>query len=221
MNTKTRNFIISGGLILLSILITILITILIKYVDVSIIGPDDSSVGFATLNEFVFKVIGINMIWYNITNWLGVVAIIISFLYVIIGLVQLIKRKNVFKVDREILFTGIFYVVIISIYILFEVFIVNYRPILIDGYLEASYPSSHTLITLCLCGSSILLNKKLFNNVRVTKILNVILLFVMLITVFGRIISGVHWFSDIISGIIISSALLMSYYTILNIKIKN
>ena len=65
MNTKTRNFIISGGLIILSILITILITILIKYVDVSIIGPDDSSVGFATLNEFVFKVIGINMIWYN------------------------------------------------------------------------------------------------------------------------------------------------------------
>lgn len=216
MNTKTRNFIISGGLIILSILITILI----KYVDVSTIGPNDSSVGFATLNNLIFKVIGVNMIWYHITNWLGFVAIIISFLYVIIGLVQLIKRKSIFKVDREILFTGIFYIVLISIYVLFEVYIVNYRPILIDGCLEASYPSSHTLITICLCGSSILLNKKLFNNVKVTKILNIILLFVVLITVFGRIISGVHWFSDIISGIIISSALLMSYYTVLNIKFK-
>ena len=209
---KKRNFFISTILILLAVLFTILV----KVVDVKQVGVNGTSIGFATLNQFVFKTTGVNMIWYHITDWLGLVPIFMAMVYSLIGLVQLIKRKSFFKVDKEIIILGLFYVVVISIYILFEKVIFNYRPILMNGFLEASYPSSHTLMTICLCGSSIIVNKKIFNN-KITKFMNMLSLVIILITVIGRLLSGVHWFTDIVGGILISMSLLMTLYSIINI----
>ena len=131
------------------------------------------------------------------------------------GIIQVKKRKNIFKVDKEIIILGIFYIIIISIYIFFENIIINYRPILINGFLESSYPSSHTLMTICLCGSSIIINKKIFNN-KITRTIDVLLLLIILITVIGRLLSGVHWFTDIIGGSFISIALLMTLYSLID-----
>ena len=216
MNTKKRNFFISTILIL----VAVVFTILVKLLDVKQIGVNETSIGFTTLNQFVFKTTGVNMIWYHITDWLGLVPIFMAMVYSLLGLVQLIKRKSLFKVDKEIIILGLFYIVVISIYIFFEKVIVNYRPILMNGFLEASYPSSHTLMTICLCGSSIIVNKKLFNN-KITKLMNILSLVIILITVIGRLISGVHWFTDIIGGMFISIALLMILYSIIDIKKKN
>ena len=211
MNKKKRNFFISTILILLAVVFTILV----KVVDVKQVGVNETSIGFVTLNQFVFKTTGVNMIWYHITDWLGLVPIFIAILYSLLGLVQLIKRKSLFKVDKEIIILGLFYIVVISIYIFFEKVIVNYRPILMNGFLEASYPSSHTLMTICLCGSSIIVNKKLFNN-KITKLMNMLSLVIIMITVIGRLLSGVHWFTDIIGGIFISIALLMTLYSLVD-----
>ena len=216
MNKKKRNFFISTILILLAVVFTILV----KVVDVKQVGVNGTSIGFATVNQFVFESIGVNMIWYHITDWLGLVPIFMAMAYALIGFIQLIKRKSIFKVDKEIIILGLFYIVVISIYIFFEKVIVNYRPILMNGFLEASYPSSHTLMTICLCGSSIIVNKKLFNN-KITKLMNILSLVIILITVIGRLISGVHWFTDIIGGMFISIALLMILYSIIDIKKKN
>lgn len=210
MNKKKRNFLISTILILLAVVFTILV----KAVEVKQIGVNGTSIGFASINQFIFKTIGVNMIWYHITDWLGLLPIFMAMVYSLIGFIQLIKRKSLFKVDKEIIILGLFYIVVISIYIFFEKVIINYRPILINGFLEASYPSSHTLMTICLCGSSIIVNKKLFNN-KITKFINILLLLIILITVIGRLISGVHWFTDIIGGIIISMALLRILFAIL------
>ena len=208
MNKKKRNFFISTILILLAVVFTILV----KVVDVKPVGVNETNIGFATINQFVFKTIGVNMIWYHITDWLGLVPIFMAMAYALIGFIQLIKRKSLFKVDKEIIILGLFYIVVISIYIFFEKVIVNYRPILMNVFLEASYPSSHTFMTICLCGSSIIVNKKLFNN-KITKLMNMLSLVIILITVIGRLISGVHWFTDIIGGIFISIALLMTLYS--------
>ena len=216
MNKKKRNFFISTILILLAVVFTILV----KLVDVKQVGVNGTSIGFATLNQFIFKTTGVNMIWYHITDWLGLVPIFIAMVYAFIGFIQLIKRKNIFKVDKEIMILGLFYIVVISLYVFFEKFIVNYRPILMNGFLEASYPSSHTLITICLCGSSIIVNRKLFNN-KIAKFVNVLSLVVVLITVIGRLLSGVHWFTDIIGGIFIGGALLMTLYSVLDVVKKN
>lgn len=211
MNKKKRNFFISTILILLAVVFTILV----KVVDVKQVGVNETSIGFVTLNQFVFKTTGVNMIWYHITDWLGLMPIFMAMVYSLLGLVQLIKRKSLFKVDKEIIILGLFYVVVISIYIFFEKVIVNYRPILMNGFLEASYPSSHTLMTICLCGSSIIVNKKMFNN-KITKLMNMLSLIIIFITVIGRLISGVHWFTDIVGGIFISIALLMTLYSLVD-----
>ena len=216
MNKKKRNFFISTILILLAVVFTILV----KVVDVKQVGVNETSIGFATVNQFVFESIGVNMIWYHITDWLGLVPVFMAIVYGIIGFIQLIKRKSLFKVDKEIMILGLFYIIVISLYIFFEKVIVNYRPILMNGFLEASYPSSHTLMAICLCGSSIIVNKKLFNN-KITKFINIALLVVMVITVVGRLISGVHWFTDITGGIIISIALLMTLYSVIDIIKKH
>ena len=160
MNNKKRNFLISGILLL----IAITFTILVKVVDVKQIGVNNSSIGFATLNQFIFETTGVNIIWYHITDWLGLIPVFMAIVYAFIGLIQLIKRRSIFKVDKEIILLGLYYIIVIALYVFFEKVIINYRPILMNGFLEASYPSSHTLMTICICGSSILINKKLFNN---------------------------------------------------------
>ena len=216
MNKKKRNFLISTILILLALIFTILV----KVVDIKQVGVNETNIGFATLNQFVFKTTGVNMIWYHITDWLGLVPVFMAIVYGIIGFIQLIKRKSLFKVDKEIMILGLFYIIVISLYIFFEKVIVNYRPILMNGFLEASYPSSHTLMAICLCGSSIIVNKKLFNN-KITTFIDGLSVVIIFTTVIGRLISGVHWFTDIIGGMIISIALLMTLYSVIDIIKKH
>ena len=216
MNKKKRNFFISTILILLAVVFTILV----KVVDVKQVGVNETNIGFASINQFVFKTIGVNIIWYHITDWLGLAPVFMAIAYSLIGIIQLITRKSIFKLDKEIIILGLFYIVVIFLYVFFEKVIVNYRPILMDGFLEASYPSSHTLMTICLCGSSIIVNKKLFNN-NIAKFINILSLAIIFITVVGRLLSGVHWITDIIGGIFISIALLMTLYSVIDVIQKN
>lgn len=210
---KKRNIIIS---VLLTIISGIYIY-LVKTIDVKKIGPNNSKVGFSTLNNWFKKLIGTNMDIYKLTEVLGLVIILIVGIYGLIGLIQLIKRKSLFKVDREIISLGILYILMVLVYVFFEKFIINYRPILIDNELEASFPSSHTVLALCICISSLIVSKKYLNNVfyNITTFITVLLLTLVFV---GRIVSGVHWISDIIGGVIISATLLMYFYTILKWK---
>lgn len=191
----------------LLVLISIIYTLLVKYVDTSTIGPNGSVVGFSSLNSFVFNLTGNNMTLYKITEILGIIPILIALMYAVIGLIQVIDRKSL-KVDKELIALGILYIIVILIYVFFEKCIINYRPVLIDGILEASYPSSHTLLSICICGSALLINKYLFNNKKIYKYINIVSIISMVLIVIGRLLSGVHWASDIIGSIIISITLL-------------
>lgn len=216
MSKEKKNFIISGILII----IAIVYTILVKTVDVKPIGPENSSVGFATINGAVGSAIGFNNNLYELTDYLGYISLAIAAVYALVGFMQLIKRKSLLKVDKEILMLAGFYAVVIGLYILFEIFIINYRPVVFDEGLEASYPSSHTVLAVCICGSAVLLNKKIFNKVKGIKVVNIACIAILVLTVVGRLLSGVHWFSDILGGIIISAALLMTFYSLLNLNKK-
>ncbi len=211
---KKKNVILSISLILLFVIFTVLV----KYVDVNTIGLSKTKVGLSSLNNFVFEKTGVNMFWYHFTDILGVIPILMVLGYALFGLYELIKRKSIFEVDNELIKLGVFYVIVIALYFLFEKFIINYRPVLLEGALEASYPSSHTMMSIFICGSFVMVNNRLFSNKKVFKLLNLISIIVLLLIVVGRVISGVHWFTDIIGGVIISSALLMSFYTILDLK---
>ena len=199
-------------------LLFVIFTILVKTIDVKPIGPNSTNVGFSTLNGFMLNKIGVNMIFYQITEVLGLIPILIAALYGIKGIIQLLKRKSLFKVDSEIIILGIFYAITIIIYLFFEKFIVNYRPVLMDGKLEASYPSSHTMISIFISLSAIIVNRYLIKNSNMNKKINVFILIVMFLIVIGRTISGVHWFSDILGGLLISAFLVKSFDTLLRIK---
>lgn len=217
MNKTKRNFTITGILFLLFVFFTFMIT----KIDVRPIGPENSTVGFASINQFIFELSGTSSLWYNITDWLGIIIILFALGFALLGLFQLIKRKSLFKIDKSILLLGVFYVVIIVFYILFENIIINYRPVLMDGVLEASYPSSHTMIAICIMSTAIMQFHELFpERKKLLTLLDILSVFIILTTIIGRLLSGVHWFTDIIAGILLSSALIMLYYSILK-YIKN
>ena len=198
----------------------VLWTVLVHFVDVRAIGPEGSSVGFATLNGFVHELTGVNWLLYTVTDWLGLVPIAVAFGFAILGLVQLIKRKSLWKVDHNILALGVFYIVVMAAYILFEMVVINYRPTLIDGYLEASYPSSTTMLVMCVMPTAAMqLNVRIKNTVfRRCAIITIVAFTAFM--VIGRLISGVHWITDIIGGALLSTVLVLMYYAISGITTK-
>ena len=208
---KKRNLLFS----VLFLFLAILFTILVQVVDVQAIGPNGSLVGFATINQLVFDTLKTNDTLYHLTEWVGILPIFIALLYALVGFGELIKAKDLRKVDKNLLSLAVFYIVVIGVYVLFEIYEVNYRPILMDGVLEASYPSSHTMMAICICGSSLFISKRIFKT-QFAKGLNLLSILVMIFLVVGRLVSGVHWFTDILGGILISGALLMIFYTVID-----
>lgn len=195
-------------------------TVAIRFIDVQIIGPQESSVGFATINRFVHNLTGVHMSLYTITDWLGLVPLVFVIGFALLGLIQWIKRKHLLKVDYNILVLGGFYIVVMAAYVLFEAFVVNYRPVLINGYLEASYPSSTTLLVMCVMPTAIMqFNTRIKNDFLKRCIVSAITAFIVFMVI-GRLISGVHWFTDIIGGALLSAGLVLMYRVIISLKVR-
>ena len=190
-----------------------LLIVLLCCVDVEPVGAAGTSVGLSHMNRFAFELTGVNMVWYNITDWLGLAAIFAAFLFAATGLVQVIKRRSILKVDKEILALGGLYILVIGIYVLFENVIVNYRPIIMPGCSnpEASFPSSHTMLVCVIMGSTIIIIGKYIKKKSLCMVIRGICAAVIAVTVVGRLISGVHWFTDILGGVLISTFLLALY----------
>ena len=196
------------------IVVSILYTVLVKFVDVGEIGPEGSSVGFQMINGYVHNMIGVQEFWYKVTKYLGILPFIYVGYYGVIGLMQLLKGKSLKKVDQRILALGGFYVVVGIIYVFFEKVIINYRPVILEEGLEASYPSSHTMLALCICLSSLLISKYYVKK-QYKRVVDGITVSLMTVLVVGRILSGVHWITDIIGGILISLALVYTYKAVI------
>ena len=153
-----------------------------------------------------------NDMWYKITKYTGYMLFLPVAFLIILGFVELVKRKSFKKVDRELKLLALFYVAVGAVYLFFEkFFIINYRPIMLDGKLESSYPSSHTLFAITLCGSAMLINRALLKkNQKQAMVMNLLLAALALVTVVGRLLSGVHWATDIIGGILIGFTLVFA-----------
>lgn len=186
-------------------------TILLGIMDVQPIGPQGTMVGFAGLNQAVHVFTGVNMTLYMVTDWLGLVPLGFMFGFALLGLGQWIRRKHILRVDRSILTLGVFYLVVMALYVFFECYVVNYRPVLIEGKLEASYPSSTTILVLCVMPTVIMQLGTRIRSRIIRRWVSVAMMLFATFMVIGRLLSGVHWFSDIVGGILLSAGLVMLY----------
>ena len=186
-------------------------TILIKTVDVQPLGQKGTDIGFAALNVWFHQLTGVHMTLYVITDWLGLAPVIICLMFGLLGLIQLFKRRNILKVDRDLLILGIYYVIVILGYLVFEMIPINYRPILIEGRLEASYPSSTTLLVMSVLPT---LTEQINRRVKKSGVKRWIDMAAGCFTAFmvaARTISGVHWFTDIAGSVMLSAGLFCVY----------
>ena len=210
---KWKNLLWTGVSLLL---LFVFWTILIQTIDVRMVGPKDARVGFASWNTWFHKQTGVNMTLYTVTDWLGLLPVLICGCFGLLGLQQWIHRKKILQVDHDILFLGVYYLLVIAGYLLFEMVPINYRPVLIEGYLEASYPSSTTLLVL-----SVMPTLKFQTDRRCKKrvfrsLMTILTILFSLFMTAGRLLSGVHWVTDIIGSVFLSNGLFLLYAAMVN-----
>lgn len=208
MTKNGKRIMLLGGVLVAAFVVW---TLLIQTVDVQPVGQNGTDIGFATFNCWFHKLTGVHMTTYTITDWLGLVPLFICMVFGMIGLVQLIKRRSLLKVDYDIIVLGVYYILVIFGYVIFEMIPINYRPILINGFMEASYPSSTALIVLGVMPTLVeQMNRRLKNAVLKRSIMVFTVLFSAYMVI-GRLIAGVHWFTDIVGSIFLSMGLFYIY----------
>ena len=208
MKSKKLKFLISAGLTFFAFIV---FTAIVKMVDVQAVGPMGSQIGLATINLAVFNAVGVSDLWYKLTGIIGYFALLLAGCFAVICVIQLIKGKGLKKVDKNLLWLCVLYAVVLAFYALFEVVIINYRPIIIEGELEASYPSSHTMLSLIIFLSAIPLVKGHIKSKGVYLTVAVVFAVLAVIMPVGRLLSGVHWLTDIVGSIILSISLVTAY----------
>ena len=208
MKEKGKRFLGIGSILVVGFVIW---TLLIQRIDVQPLGVNGTDIGFSTINCWFHQLTGVHLEIYTITDWLGLVPIFICMIFGGIGFVQLIKKRCLLKVDYDIIFLGIYYVIVIFGYLIFEMIPINYRPILIEGFLEASYPSSTTLLVLCVMPTLIEQVNRRSESRIFKRIINVFVICFSSFMVLGRLLSGVHWLTDIVGSIILSLSLFTIY----------
>ena len=207
---EKRNLLAGAGLIAAFALWTVLI----RCVDVQAVGQNGTKIGFADFNVWFHQLTGVHMTIYTITDWLGLVPIFICLCFGVLGLVQLIKRRSLLRVDPDILLLGAYYVLVIACYLIFEMIPINYRPVLIEGRMEASYPSSTTLLVLSVMPTLMFQANRRVSNAMIRKAVAVSVIAFSAFMVIGRLISGVHWATDIIGSVLLSAGLYMLYRSV-------
>lgn len=189
----------------------IVFTCFVSFYDVSSSGVNGTNIGFSTLNTSFHEFTGVNMPLYDLTNVIGVGIFVLMAFFAFLTVMQSIVRRSVKEADTNLLLVCLFYVLLLIVYFVFEKIVINYRPILMDGQQEASYPSSHTMLALCVLITAIIQFNRLFRGGLPKYIAGIILIALAALMVICRMWSGVHWFTDIIGGGIISISLIFFY----------
>ena len=186
-------------------------TVLVQTVDVRPAVQTGKTVGFGAINLRFHQLTGVHMWIYTATDWLGLVPVVVCLLFGLLGLKQLLQRKSLLQVDPDLILLGIYYMLVIAGYLAFEIHPINYRPILIDGRVEASYPSSTTLLVLSVMPTLAFQANRRIRHTGIKKAVHIFTVLFSLMMVMGRLICGVHWLTDIIGSVLLSRGLFLIY----------
>lgn len=197
-----------GWILLIAFLVLFL---LVLKIDVRPIGPENSEVGFAFLNGPVHDLLEFKKIPYTISKLSGALTLLAAAGFAVLGVLQLVQRRSLFEVDRDILLLGAFYVLLFILYVFFDKVAINYRPVILDEGLEPSFPSSHSLLALVICGTGMMQADRRLKGSPYKGIAIDVLGILMIVTVLCRLLSGVHWFTDILAGVLLGASLVCFY----------
>ena len=207
MNSNKKLFISAA----VCFVIFVVFTIMVKTVNVMPVGPQFSAVGFASLNKAVAEKLPYNELMYDISEVLGYLAILTVGIFGLFGIMQLFIKKGFKNVDKDLYILCGLYACVLASYVVFEKLIINYRPVILEGELEASYPYSHTMMSVTFMLAAIQqfsMRLKKENTKRLVVISCYVIGIGIIVT---RFLSGVHWLTDIIGALILSSAWFLLY----------
>ena len=211
--TRDKRLLLAGGILLL---LFCLLTVLLLTVDVRPVGPLGSEVGLGGLNAAVFSALGTSEVFYDLGEVLGLLSLLVVGAAALLGAVSLIRMRSLLRVDRALLLLGGFYVAVLALYALFEVAVVNFRPVLEGGVLEASYPSSHTMLAVFVFMSGWLYARRhLAGRPAADIALGIAAVLLSLATGLFRLLAGVHWLTDVLGGLLLAGALVLLYAALL------
>ena len=200
---------LTAGAVLLALFLILIV--LIKTVDVQPVGPENSQIGLAAINTSFHNLTGLQMTLYKVTQVTGYLAILSVVIFGLWGVWQLIQRKSIARMDKDILLLGGLYAALAVCYLFFEKCIINYRPVILDEGLEASFPSSHTMLAMCLMLAAMEQLRRRLKDQPLGRILSMVCAVLLVVTVIGRLLSGVHWLTDILGGLLLGGALYLFY----------
>ncbi len=208
MRKRNSRLLISGLALLLGF---VLWTVLVQCIDVEAVGQNGTDLGFSTFNLWFHQLTGVHMVIYTITDWLGLVPIVVCLGFGVLGFIQLVGRRSLMKVDRDIVLLGVYYILVIACYMFFEMVPINYRPIPIDGNMEASYPSSTTLLVLGVMPTLMFQIRRRIRSKAIIVTTDILSVAFSVFMVLGRLVSGVHWATDIVGSVLLSAGLFLIY----------
>lgn len=203
----------------LMLVLAVLFTIAVKKIDTAIVWGKE--IGFSNINIAIHNFLQTSETFDKISDIMMVVSALLLGGLVFMATYQLISGKGLKAVDRELVVSGAVLLLTAGIYFLFEAVVINFRPVLIDGYLEASYPSTHVLFSMVV---NIISIDYIISKIKNKKIMLPAVISVSVVTVVGfcsRVLSGMHWLTDIVGALLFAGALIMIYYTLKGIFIKN
>lgn len=214
-----RKFLLAGVMLAVFICLTVLLYTADRQPYTTLVTPyaegaeaETATIGLAGLNLKVSEWLGFRNVFYEITEILGYVEIAVAVCIFLLAVYQLVTRKSVRKMDREVIAMMVPYALIVIFYVLFERISPNFRPVLLEEGLEMSFPSTHTVL-----GVGIMVTAEAFfarhfrNNTFMGKWMPWICRIISVTTVFCRTMSGVHWATDILGGLILAFAIAFVY----------
>lgn len=184
------------------------------FIDVAPIGPQGSSVGLSSINGAVFATLGSNDLADKTSDLLLVLSVLVCGAFAALGLTQLARTRSLSGVDPALIRLALAYLTLAVLYVGFEFVTLNYAPVLDEGQLKSSFPSSHTLATVAVFAMSPITLRALGANPQTTNpklcnpatpsIAGAMSAVFILAAVVLRVLSGQHWLTDVIAGVLLA-----------------
>lgn len=185
-------------------------TVLIKTVDVRAVGADGVVVGLAGLNDWWWGLCGTKAVAKLLSDLVGYLVLVLLVGLAVWQVVVAIRGRSLRLARHWWVLDGVI-VALLVCYLVFELVVVNGRPLLVDGALKASYPSTHTLlfaVVLPLVAATVW---REINNRPLRFTVAAVCGVLLVAGVILRAIAGVHWLSDIIGGLFLAATLVFTY----------